>query len=234
MARTMTRPQATEADHEALGLAPLTDAMISAQTDPNSFNRGRGYAHSKRIFSAVRRENVLRARCHGSSGGPYFVEATLARAGATQRRNPTAFSCDCPRGGLCKHVVALLLTWLESPDAFEVRPPISELLADRSRDELAALVELMLKQAPDLEELLELPALATGTPTADPVDEEAVRRQVAAVLKGVSTPWGYGYGGYDYGATTSTPSMASRSPARSSGWSAWLMPTPMPGTGTMP
>lgn len=184
MARTATKPTPTPAaDVAALGLAPLTEDDIARQTDEGSFKRGRGYANNQRIFRAVRRDNVLRARCYGSSGGPYLVEATLATSDKSRRRNPVSYSCDCPRGGFCKHVVALLLTWIRDPEAFAVRPPLAEQLASKSRDELVAIVAMLLKENPDFEDLLDLPIVIAGSLSDAPVDEAAIRRQVAAAFR---------------------------------------------------
>lgn len=205
MARTASRQSLTDTiEHIKVGLAPLTEQEIAAQTDANSFKRGRGYARSGHIFRAVRRENTLRARSHGSSGGPYLVEATLAKADQAKRkkRNPVTYSCDCPRGGFCKHVVALLLSWIEQPETFEVRPPVAEALANKSRDELVALIGMMLRENPDFEDLLDLPVHITGAPGDEPVDERAIRRQITAAMRDTN---GYGRGGwYDDGSYAAT------------------------------
>jgi uncharacterized Zn finger protein len=155
----------------------------------------------------VRRETTLRARCHGSSGGPYIVEATLAKEGQRTRRNPVTFFCNCPRGDFCKHVVAMLLTWIEQPERFTVRPPIAEVLASKTQGELIALIGLMLKEDPDLESLLELPVPMGGL-SDDDLDESAIRRQILNALRDDEDHWsgyggrgryGYGYGNDSYG-----------------------------------
>jgi hypothetical protein len=160
--------------------APLGDDQIAAQTDAGSFSRGKTYFRGKRIFNAVRRGDLLRARCRGSSGGPYLVEASLAPTGDPGARNPVRYHCTCPRGGFCKHVVALLLTWQERPEAFDI------------------LVAAMVSAHPELEPLIALPPPATMTPNAAPVDETAIRRIVAGALH---DPDEYeergGYGQYD-------------------------------------
>jgi uncharacterized Zn finger protein len=182
----------------AIELAPLTPEAVAAETDSGSFSRGRSYARNRHIFQAVRRQTTLRARCHGSSGGPYLVEATLATMGQKTKRNPVTFSCDCPRGGFCKHVVAVLLTWIDKPDAFEARPPIAEVLAGKNREELVALVVRMLGEDPELEDLLALPIPANGAVSDDAIDESAIRRQIAAALQDDQN--GYGRRGrYSYG-----------------------------------
>ncbi len=182
--RTADRPLAVsnQPSNATTGPAPLTEAMIREQTDDNSFTRGRAYARGGHIFRPLRRDRTLQARCHGSSGDPYRVQATLAATDDTARHNPISVRCDCPRGGFCKHIVALLLTWLETPDAFEVHPSVVELLADKSREELVTLIELMLDADPDLDLVLRLPAPGRGVPSDAPVDEAALRRQITTAL----------------------------------------------------
>jgi uncharacterized Zn finger protein len=204
MARTIARPPATTDEQQAsTGLAPLSDDIIARQTDAGSFSRGKTYFRGKRIFNAVRRGDLLRARCRGSSGGPYLVEATLAPAGKPKSRNPVKYLCNCPRGGFCKHVVALLLTWIEKPESFDVRPPIADLLTSKSREDLIALIEAMLAADPNLEPLIELPPPTAIAPDASPVDEAVIRRLIGnAFADPENEEYGGGYGGYgnyDYG-----------------------------------
>src|SRR5215213_2034069 len=201
MAATVERPPAT--DDPPAAFAPLSDDIIARQTDAGSFSRGKTYFRGKRIFNAVRRGNLLRARCRGSSGGPYLVEATLAPADKPKSRNPVKYLCTCPRGGFCKHVVALLLTWIDKPESFDVRPPIADLLASKSREELVTLIEAMLAAGPNLEPLIELPPPAAIAPDTSPVDEAAIRRLVGNAFPDAENEeygGGYGsYGNYDYG-----------------------------------
>jgi len=198
MARTIARPLTTTDGTQATnGLAPLSDEIIARQTDAGSFSRGKTYFRGKRIFNAVRRGDLLRARCHGSSGGPYLVEATLAPADKPKSRNPVKYLCNCPRGGFCKHVVALLLTWIDKPELFDVRPPIADFLEGMGREELVALIEAMLAADPNLEPLIELPRPAAITPDASPVDEAAIRRLIGnAFSDAENEEYGGGYGGY--------------------------------------
>ena len=204
MARIIAQPPATTRENDATDdLAPLSEADIAAQTDANSFSRGKTYFRGQRIFNAVRRGNLLRARCRGSSGGPYLVEATLAPSDKPKSRNPVKYLCNCPRGGFCKHVAALLLTWIDKRDSFDVRPPIADILTGKSREELVALIEAMLAADPSLEPLIELPPPTAIAPDASPIDETAIRRLIGnAFAYPEDEDYGGGYGGYgnyDYG-----------------------------------
>jgi hypothetical protein len=105
------------------------------------------------------------------------------------------------RGGFCKHIVALLLTWIEAPDRFLVRPPVAELLAGKSREDLIVIVELAIRRDPDLADMIELTTTAkpaTATTAATPgagrtrtISGAAIERRVerAFELDGGAYAW---------------------------------------------
>ena len=164
----------------AMAIPTLTESDIRRHTDPRSFQRGTNYYHHGAIRNAVRQGDELRADCQGSQYQPYRVTVTLDESGITQYR------CSCPRGGFCKHIVALLLTWVHEPDAFHVIAPLDELLAQRSREELIFLIREMVAREPDLARLLELPL---GPTDAHPFDLEPFRRQVQYALSRDDAEW---------------------------------------------
>ena len=59
------------ATNEDASFAPLSERDIAEQTDSSSFSRGQSYFRKGNIFDPIRRGAVIRAQCHGSSGGPY-------------------------------------------------------------------------------------------------------------------------------------------------------------------
>ncbi len=150
-------------------LPTLTESDIRRYADPQSFQRGMNYYHQGAIFNPVRQGNVLRAKCQGTQYQPYHVTVTLSEEGIAH------YDCSCPRGGFCKHIVALLLTWVHEPDEFHVMAPLDDLLAQRSREELIALIKEMIAREPDLAQLLELPL---GPMDTRSFDLELFRRQV--------------------------------------------------------
>jgi uncharacterized Zn finger protein len=158
---------------------PLTEQDIQAQTDDGSFSRGRSYARQGRIHDTVLRGDVIEALCDGSDYFPYVVHARLARPGEAGP-NPKDFSCTCPRGDFCKHIVALLLTWVGDPARFVERPSVATAIAGKNPGELAALVQEMIRRYPDLELLLDTPMAAGsgGSGNAETIDEGTIRRQV--------------------------------------------------------
>src|SRR5207244_9420765 len=121
-----------------------------------SFRKGHDYYLHHEIVEPTLSESVLRAFCHGSSGSTYRVEATLLPAGEKRAHKLASFSCSCPRGGFCKHLVALLLTWIHQPERFVVRSRLMARLDEKSREELLALLEQLVQRQPDIEPMVEL------------------------------------------------------------------------------
>ncbi len=154
----------------------ISEADVRILATPQSFDRGFNYFRGGAIFDAVRQGNQLRAYCHGSHYEPYHVSATLGPGGSL-----TNAYCSCPYnwGGICKHIVALLLTWIHEPETFHTVAPLDETLASRSREELIALIKEMLQREPDLLRLLELPLLPDDQ---TPLDLDAFRRQINYAL----------------------------------------------------
>lgn len=97
---------------------PLRDHDIEMAAGLDFYFRGETYFLEKRIYDGVVRGSEIVARCEGSAGGPYWVRATLSPADDPGTPSLGPCSCDCPREGLCKHIVALLLTWENNPERF--------------------------------------------------------------------------------------------------------------------
>ena len=154
----------------------LTEDDIRALASPQSFERGADYYRSGAVFNARQAGNDLRGHCRGSSHTPYRISAHLGPGGVV------AAHCTCPYdwGGICKHIVALLLTWVRAPDAFQSAAPVDERLAGKSKEELITLIQEMLKREPDLERLLDLPLQPDSE---SPLDLDAFRRQIDFILQ---------------------------------------------------
>lgn len=120
-----------------------------------AFQRGYRYFEEEAILNPRRRGDCLISECQGSQTTPYRVEIhfdeTHIREGC----------CSCPAGdgGHCKHVAALLLTWLHNPDEFVEVPELEQVLETSTKDELVELIQDMIARHPDLEQLVELAAM---------------------------------------------------------------------------
>jgi hypothetical protein len=151
-----------------------------------SFSKGQSYFLQNAIIEPRRQGMTLKAQCRGSSAPSYRVEVTMG-ANDIARAN-----CSCPvgGGGHCKHVAALLLTWLEKPKEFQDIENLDSTLEHRSKDELIALILQMLQHHPELEYLLELPSVASGA-AKKTIDPEVIRRQVKQAFSSISLDWGW-------------------------------------------
>jgi tetratricopeptide (TPR) repeat protein len=174
-----------------MGAIPtIGEQEIRQRVGDRSFQLGRSYYRDGAISGGRRQGTTLKALCRGSRPQPYRVEVTFADSGISDA------DCSCPvgDGGCCKHVAAMLLTWLARPESFVEVEALDASLERRDKPELIALVKQMLRRHPDLETLLELP-LAAGKLGA-PVSAEAYRREAEAIIEQASGR-GYDYDGSD-------------------------------------
>jgi uncharacterized Zn finger protein len=160
-------------------LPRLTEADIRNLASEKSFERGETYYRDGAVLDPICQEAHLRAQCEGSDYEPYQVVATLGKGGIAET------SCTCPYdyGGICKHVVALLLTYVHKPQTFRFIVPLAALLAGRSQEELIALIGEMIKQEPELLSLVELSVATEQAREGQPLDAAAYRRQARRALR---------------------------------------------------
>lgn len=164
----------------------LTEKLIEQRVGERSFQRGQSYFTSDAIYDCRRQGELLKARCHGQSADSYAVSARVV-GGQIQEAE-----CDCPvgSGGYCKHVAAMLLTWLHTPDEFRETVPLEEQLSKCSKSQLVELIQQMVDHAPELESWLEL-ALPTETPSGKGkvVKPDVYRRQIVAAFSNAGYGW---------------------------------------------
>ena len=167
----------------------LTQADVRDWTAERFVERGRQYYAEGRIQHPRRQRSRLRAACQGSQPAPYRVEARLGEDGIQSA------TCSCPMGdgGRCKHVVALLLMWIEEPERFTEEEALHAKLRSKTRDQLVRLIERMIDRHPDLETMV---SLAAGDATD--FDAATFRKRVEQVFSeaGGYDDYRYGYGGY--------------------------------------
>lgn len=164
----------------------LSDHDIRTRIDERSYARGFSYHQSGAVSHRQREGATIRARVQGSQPAPYRVWARIGPEGIVDA------DCSCPvgDGGYCKHVAAMLLDWLEDPDAFRAVEALDTRLAGRSQAELIALIKQMLRREPDLEDLLDVPLPASGRHLTT-ADRQALRREAEAAFE---EPEEYEYG----------------------------------------
>ncbi len=161
----------------------ITESMIRAGTTPESFQRGKAYFDDGAISNAAIQGNVLSGDCEGTQSPFYHVRVELDDVGIRSA------DCTCPYefGGYCKHIVALLLTYIHKPKEFSARQSAAELLADLSREDLLALTTKLLERQPDLydwvQAALAVPARSESKkPRRKAVDDQVYRRQIRNIL----------------------------------------------------
>ena len=162
----------------------VSEENISDWVGSRSFQLGRSYFENEAIFDPRRQGSSLKACCQGSMPQPYRLGVAFGTEGIEEA------NCSCPvgDGGHCKHVGALLLTWLDQPGAFRVVAEPDADLEQRSKEELIALIKQMLRLQPDLETLLEV-ALPRGDRRRTPVNPETYRRQVSSAFRRGGDDW---------------------------------------------
>ena len=162
----------------AKNLPHLSEKQIRQMSTSQSFSRGEAYYHEHLIKNPTHQGLQLWADCYGSQ--LYRVSITLDQDGVESEK------CTCPYdwGGICKHQVALLLTYIRQPESFYVIPSLPEMLANRSQEDLIDLIGRMTKRYPDLLSLVELSAQGTSDGTSpQPIDLNVYRRQVQRALQ---------------------------------------------------
>ncbi len=173
-------------------LPKLTEADIRDRATDSSFQRGRDYYMDGSVLEIARRENRLTAEVEGSSYEPYQVTITLGQRGIEDAY------CTCPYdwGGDCKHIVAVLLTYIHSSEEVEELPPVEDMLADLDREQLQDLILKLVERQPGIasliqqqlhpmqEKAVEGPADSRASPRQRqiPLDSESLHRQVYAIL----------------------------------------------------
>ena len=92
-------------------LLELTPYQIRSRCTAQSFERGLAYFHAGTIGNPVLQDWRLSAKCQGSLSRPYRTSVELMPTRIVSAR------CSCPydADGDCKHIVALLLTYIEAP-----------------------------------------------------------------------------------------------------------------------
>ncbi len=141
------------------------------------WERGRSLAKSRALTGLSRAGNELFGRCAGSYENSYELHARLENGEVTQ------LSCSCPfeGGGWCKHQVALLLHYSESPDAFRATPSLDEMLGALKRAELQSLIEVLVRAEPKLmKTLAQLYKASRATGANSPADWRANLRDALA------------------------------------------------------
>ncbi len=133
------------------------------------------------------------ADVEGSQPQPYQVTITLSEDSISTAH------CTCPYANsaekYCKHIAAVLITYVRAPAAFEIRPEAGALLKTLSLEQFQTLWQTLLTQQPEMVEWLETavaalttnprPNAVTTTKRQTTIDVKIYRRQIANILRGM-------------------------------------------------
>ena len=179
----------------------LTEAAVRDLARPQSYDRGENYYDQGDVVELVRRGETIRAAIEGSQYEPYQVRIELDETGVVD----TACSCPYDHGRICKHRVAVLLTYVRDPDRIDQRPPVSELVADADPEDLRDVLVDLVESRPELAEQVEsqLEPLDAGEEGDDArdrtpeINRESIRQQVQYILRPTEGRSAHAYDPYD-------------------------------------
>lgn len=139
----------------------LTPNQIQERCTEKSYVRGLDYFHAGSIDNATLHGYTLSATCEGTDIDPYHVTVELMPTGIAS----TYCSCPYDWGGDCKHIVALLLIYVEEPDAIYSLDTLFAVLAEKPKSSLLQVISELLKRAP---ELVPIAQAYSGIPVTPP------------------------------------------------------------------
>ncbi len=179
----------------------LTEAAVRDLARPQSYDRGENYYDEGAVVELVRRGETIRAAVEGSQYEPYQVRIELDETGVVD----TACSCPYDHGGICKHRVAVLLTYVRDPDRIDQRPPVSELVANADPEDLRDVLVDLVESRPELAEQVESWLETVRSEEADDdardhtpdINRESIRQQVQYILRPTEGRSAHAYDPYE-------------------------------------
>src|SRR6266566_2925719 len=170
----------------------LTEQNIRTFVGEQNFQKGQQLVRDGAILNPERQAMALKAYCYGSLPEPYRVQVTFDGS----RINSSL--CSCPAGASvyanrgCEHAAALLLAWIEQPEAFVQTDDIDTILERQSKAQLIKLVKQLLQKQPEVEWELTMPPLPGHKSV--PIDVEEYRDQVDEAFRNAGSEWDADYG----------------------------------------
>lgn len=155
---------------------PLTETAVRDLARSKSYERGESYYERGAVGAVVRRGTQLRAEVEGSQYQPYSVTIEFDEAGIAH----TACTCPYDYGGICKHRVAVLLTYIRDSDRITHGQPVSELIRQADRETLEDVLVELVDRRPELAQWVE-----TRLKTSAVADEATASSTVSINLDSV-------------------------------------------------
>ena len=125
---------------------PIRKADIRSLATDQSYERGQEYYETRAVTSLQQRGGLLIAEVFGSGGQTYHVKVELSED------EILSSACTCPYdwGGICKHIVAVLLNVLHQPEQVDLRASVEEVLAGADEASLRDILREFLTTEPRL------------------------------------------------------------------------------------
>lgn len=124
----------------------VTEKYLQSLSSSESFARGYELYLSDAVFETMKQCDLLIGKCMGTSAPFYQLRIRLGKVGIQD----ASCTCSYDLGGYCKHVIALILTYIHNPQIFIEQKRIDEMLNDMDRDALLHLIEEMVEKDPSL------------------------------------------------------------------------------------
>ncbi len=129
----------------------ITEDYLETLTTPKSFEKALDLFYTDAVFDTFSKGDILEGKCEGR-GQPYYqVEVEL------ENGLVSSAYCTCPYdwGGYCKHIIALLLTFIDDPTAFVVKVDLDSYLKVLDREELINLVKQIANHSRTVNDLVQ-------------------------------------------------------------------------------
>ena len=150
-------------------LPNLTIDHIRQRCTAQSFTRGTEYFHDGAIGTPVLHGYTLSAACYGTDIEPYRVSVELMPTGIATTCCSCPYDGDSGGYGDCKHIVALLLTYLHTPDIITSIDAVITTLSEKPKEHLLRIISEMLSRRPDLVPITQVYADMTEEPGPETV-----------------------------------------------------------------
>ena len=173
----------------------LTLDHIRQRCTPQSFTRGTEYFHDGAISTPVLHGYTLSAACHGTDIDPYHVSVELMPTGIAETRCSCPYDGDTGGYGDCKHIVALLLTYLHTPDSICSIDALITTLSEKPKERLLRILSEVLSRTPELVPVVQFYAdTSDDTENADTSDDpETVPTTLKVYLERIDRIFGPGF-----------------------------------------
>lgn len=126
-------------------MALLTLEQIITYCGKAMYERGIEYINTDALYMCYRDWMTLKALCEGKAKKAYAVQVTLDN----QRIFDSSCTCYKNHSGPCKHIAAILLTWLTNPELFPERAQLTKNLETYAKQDLVSLIEKMVDSYPE-------------------------------------------------------------------------------------